>query len=516
MSRTRTINFLDGLAFSYIFQFVVMVTGIWLTPFLLRHLGLHDYGLWLVGLQLLNYLGLVDFGILAVLPREVAYIRGRTNDSAELAGLVGKVGKVVSAQTLLVALASYILWRRVPSDWMALRTALGWMLAATTAIYPLKLFPAVLEGLQDIGFANRVRLVSWLASTGITVWMVEGGWGLNSLAAGLVINQAVFSAITALRLKARHPAVFQNLFGRERLQWRDFTRGAWVSLGQVAQLLLSGIDMLVIGKVLGPAAVVPYACTAKLIAVMQNQPHMIVHAALPGLSELKTSESPARILSASTALNLSMLLLSGFLGTVVLCANEGFTRWWVGDAQYAGNLLSLAFVVTMVVRHFTHTLGYTLFCFGYEKLTTISALIEGAFNLVAAYLLVRAFGLVGIPIATTAAALLVSLPLGLKGLCQELKVSPRHILQPFAPLIVRSTALLALGYGFTLICMPRGPLWLAVTCLVAAIVYATVMSSFLRRPPLSKYIQAHVPALRSWSLYPANAESATAVQGSEA
>jgi O-antigen/teichoic acid export membrane protein len=494
-----------------------MLTGIWLTPFLLRHLGQHDYGLWLVGLQLLNYLGLVDFGILAVLPREVAYIKGRTNDPVELARLVRKVGKVVSAQTLLVALASYILWRRVPADWMALRTALGWMLAATTIMYPLKLFPAVLEGLQDIGFANRVRLISWVGSSGITVWMVECGWGLNSLAAGLVINQALFSTVAALRLKVRNPAVFQNFFAGERLQWRDFTRGAWVSVGQVAQLLLGGIDMLVISKVLGPAAVVPYACTAKLIMVMQNQPHMIVHAALPGLSELKTSESPARILSASTALNLSMLLLSGFLGTIVLCANEGFTRWWVGDAQYAGNLLSLAFVVTMVVRHFTHTLGYTLFCFGYEKLTTISALIEGAFNLVAAYMLVRHFGLVGIPIATSAAALFVSLPFGMKGLCKELKVSPLRILQPFVPLLLRSAGLLALGYGFTLICMPRGPVWLAVTCVVAAIVYVAVMSPFLRRPPLGQYIQSHVPALRPWCLQGENPTGAAIVaQGSEA
>jgi len=45
--------------------------------FLLHRIGQHDYGLWLVGAQLLGYLGLMDFGIVALLPRATASAAAR-------------------------------------------------------------------------------------------------------------------------------------------------------------------------------------------------------------------------------------------------------------------------------------------------------------------------------------------------------------------------------------------------------------------------------------------------------
>ncbi len=499
---TRTARFLEGLVFGYLFQIVVMVTGIWLTPFLLRHLGQHDYGLWLVGLQLLNYVSLVDFGVLAIFPREVARLSSPGEAALPLADLVRKTTKIVLGQALLVGIGSYCLWLTVPASWAALRAPLGWVLASMAAIYPLKLFPALLEGFQDLGFANRARLGAWAASTALTIYLVSQGSGLYSLAAGLILNQVAFSGIAALRLRSLRPDLFNGFFQADKFGWADFTRGAWVSIGQVAQLLLGGIDMVVIGNVLGPEAVVPYACTSKLIMVLQHQPHIIVQGAMPGLSQMKGSESRERIRATSTALNISMLLLSGWLATVILSINAGFIEWWVGGNQYAGNVLSLAFVVTMLARHFTHTLGYTLFCFGYERLTSISALVEGLVNLALAYIGTKYLGLPGIPLATLAAALFVALPFSLRGLTRELQVPASVILQPFLPVVLRSAVLIALAYGVSTLYMPHGPVALALTGLGSSLIYGLCMLDYARRPPLGRYIEAHIPAVRSWWLRP--------------
>src|SRR5258708_27145169 len=76
ISRSR--RFVDGLVLGYAYQALVMVAGLWLTPFLLSHLGQHDYGLWLTALQMVTYLTLADFGMIALLPRTVAYSTGRS------------------------------------------------------------------------------------------------------------------------------------------------------------------------------------------------------------------------------------------------------------------------------------------------------------------------------------------------------------------------------------------------------------------------------------------------------
>ena len=76
MSRTQ--RFLTGFVTGYAHLILATIAGLWLTPFFLRHLGQSTYGLWLVGTQIIAYLLLMDLGIVALLPRETAYVTGRT------------------------------------------------------------------------------------------------------------------------------------------------------------------------------------------------------------------------------------------------------------------------------------------------------------------------------------------------------------------------------------------------------------------------------------------------------
>src|SRR5271170_3159395 len=102
---TRSKRFFGGLRLGYLYQATVMVFGLWLTPFLLKQLGQHDYGLWLVGLQTLSYLVLMDFGIVALLPRATAWASGhalRGIPGGDLAGTIGRTARIVLYQTPVV------------------------------------------------------------------------------------------------------------------------------------------------------------------------------------------------------------------------------------------------------------------------------------------------------------------------------------------------------------------------------------------------------------------------------
>src|SRR5258705_9631024 len=108
---SRTNRFLSGIGFGYASQVLTTMVGFWLTPFLLRRIGQHDYGLWLVGTQLLFYLALLDIGIVALLPRETAYATGRAgsiDDASDLPLLIGQTMRVIAWQMPLVALGSVV------------------------------------------------------------------------------------------------------------------------------------------------------------------------------------------------------------------------------------------------------------------------------------------------------------------------------------------------------------------------------------------------------------------------
>src|SRR5579864_4407835 len=49
--RSRSARFLGGVGLGYSFQAISMLVGLWMTPFLLRHIGQHDLGVWMVGTQ---------------------------------------------------------------------------------------------------------------------------------------------------------------------------------------------------------------------------------------------------------------------------------------------------------------------------------------------------------------------------------------------------------------------------------------------------------------------------------
>ena len=130
MSRSR--SFLGGALFAYVYQAALMLVGLWLTPFYIHTLGERDYGIWLVGLAVLNFLLLCDFGVIVVTPRDVANASGTEQagqGAGEVARVAGQTLKVVVAQTGVIALAALGLFFLRPAQDVELRGPVGLILA---------------------------------------------------------------------------------------------------------------------------------------------------------------------------------------------------------------------------------------------------------------------------------------------------------------------------------------------------------------------------------------------------
>ena len=201
-----------------------------------------------------------------------------------------------------------------------------------------------------------------------------------------------------------------------------------MSVSQVAQVLLNGTDVMIVGAMLGPAAVVPYACTGKLVSVLANQPQAILQSAAPALSELRTTADRGRLFQVSAALAQATLAVSGLVACIVLAVNAGFVRWWVGPDQFGGVPLTLLLLAAMIIRHFNTTNVYALFCFGHERRLALTGLADGVATLAISAALVRSFGLAGAPLGAIAGVVLVSAPLNLAALSRETGVPRRRSL----------------------------------------------------------------------------------------
>ena len=499
MSRTK--RFLGGVSFGYANQVLLTIVGLWLTPFLLHRIGQHDYGLWLVGAQLLAYLGLMDFGIVGLLPRATAYATGRAGsvtEAKDLPEIIGQTTWVVLCQTPLVALAACILWFTIPVAWGPLRTPIGVVMLSFVLAFPLRIFAAVLQGLQDLTFLGKLNIATWLSGTTVTVALVFAGKGLYALAFGWVVTQLMTAGICYLRLRRRYPETipdrlpsFSWLTARGQLK-----QGFWVSVAQLAQAFVSGTDMLIIGALLGPLAVVPFACTGKLIGVLANQPQMLMHAAGPALSEMKMAESRQKLFQVCTALSQAMLLVSGAVVCIVLTVNRGFINWWVGAGQYGGLLLSSLLLLAMLLRHWNTTAVYAIFCFGYERRISVTTLLDGVVTVGGAILFVRLFGVVGAPIGALLGVCLVSLPGNLSALAHENGVKPITLIKTLWPWFYRFVFLATGAWVLATVFVPQTFPAIAITALLSGVTYALVMLPLVFREPLGGYVRPRLSAAR--------------------
>jgi O-antigen/teichoic acid export membrane protein len=491
---SRTQAFLKGAWTGYANQALVIFIGLWLTPFYLHHLGQRDYGLWLVGTQLFGYLTLLDLGVTGLLPRETAYVTGRiqregTVTHQDLAELVARVFRIALWQMPVMALGAALLWRFNPNAWSQLRFPLAIALATLVLLFPTRTFHGLLIGLQDFGFLNLTGSLAYVLTAALTVFWVRQGWGLYALAAGWSAGQLLTTVMWIARAWTRYRYALPHRF--PRLQWsvtrHYLSRSSWLTVAKIADVLLGGTDMLIIGKVLGPAAVVPYACTGKLLLVFSNQPLALATLAMPGLSEMRFAESRERMRQALTAITQGMLLTTGLLVTVVILVNRGFVGWWVGKDYYAGTALTVLLIVAVVLRHFSIGMAAAVFPLGYERRLALLTAADGVISVLAAILLTRQVGLIGIPLGNICGVCLIGLPGALVVLRRELKVSYIALLSPFAAWAIRLAVLLVLGWYLSrLLPLSRfGSLSAAgVACLA---VYALTMWSIVSRPPVSQY-----------------------------
>jgi O-antigen/teichoic acid export membrane protein len=501
LSGTRTSRIAGGVALSLVHKVVAVLVGLWVTRFLLERLGEAPYGLWLVALQLAAWLSLADLGVVGILPRQAAFASGRSNPEREVAQVAGETLRLVLWQWPLVALLSIGLWFFVPERWADLRGPLALLLTGFVVTFPLRVLPALVEGLQDLVFAGWVAIVSWALNTAIAVALIFAGAGLYALAAGWIATQTIPPLICLLRLRSRHPGVLPPRLPplTRSLTREHLSRSVWVSVSQLAGALGSGADVLLIGLVLGPAALVPYVITGKLFNVAGSLPLTLAQQSGPALSQLRVAEGPDRLRQATGALSQAVLVSGGAIAAAALAANPGFVAWWVGPDRFAGMTLTALFAAVMLARHYGTTLVFAVFAFGHERAIALAGLAEGAAGVTLALLLIGPLGLSGALAGQVAAVLVVTVPLLLPLLARATGSRRRTLLAGLFPWAWRAAPAL-LAAVLLADALPPTLTGAALGAGVAVLLYAALMLPLVLREPLRGYVAQlarRLPRVRS-------------------
>ena len=442
----------------------------------------------------------------------VAFTTGRAAAtlSGDLQKLIGVTTRLVLRQFPFVAVLSAITWWVVATGWPLLALPFGVVVVTFVLTFPLRIFQAVLQGMQDLTFLAGSQSLSWIVGTAVTVGLVASGFGIQALAIGWMCTQVVGTGLAWRRAATRYKQIFPSRLPPMALGMAraELGRGIWMSVSQVAQVLLNGTDLLIIGMLLGPAAIVPYACTGKLLTILASQPQLFMQTTLPALSELRTSVPQARLFQVSTSMSQLLLLCSGAIACVVLAVNESFVSWWVGEARFAGVGLTAVLVLGMLLRHWNLAAIYTLFCFGNERRLALTTAADGILGVVAMLALVPWLGLYGAAVGSLIGTATVSLPLNLSALARQEGVRVAATLRPLGGWFGRFAVAIAVVLAAVTWWPARSVAMGATAGSTIALLYLIlVVVPVARRPPLgtmlSPRLQPVVAFLRQLARRPA-------------
>lgn len=489
MNSTRTTRLATGVALGFANHLIAMVVGLWLTRFLLERLGQAHYGLWLAVVQLLGWLALADLGVVGLLPRDIAADSGASDADARIRTRIGVTARVIAWQLPLVLLlaAGTALFAR--HRWPTLAGPLAIAMTGYVLAFPLRLFPAVLHGLQDFGFLARNQLLALALNTLVVVGLVSAGTGLYALAAGWSLAQILPPLACAVRLARIKRASIPDRLPPISLGGVRIAVGnsIWVSLSQVSVALSAGSDILVIGFVLSPEAAVPYAVTSKLMMVLSVLTTTVTQQAMPGLSQVRAAESPERIAGITRALVLVVLTVTGATGALVMAVNGGFVTWWLGAEQYAGPTLTALVVMATIVKHFSTSLIYAAFAFGHERMISLVTLMEGIISALAMLAFVHLWGIRGAPVGQMTGIIFVTIPVLATALGRDSGRRATEVIGDAAPWLILAAVPLVAAAAAAWRAADAG---LATTALLggaAVALYGLFLTPLFRRSPLDGY-----------------------------
>jgi O-antigen/teichoic acid export membrane protein len=409
MSHKRKI--LQGSASGMLRVLLSMLVSLLLPPFLVHRMPPPEYSAWVLILQLSAYVYLLDFGLQTAIGKFVAQydaVSDRVNSARVLSTsvIILSIAAVISA-----AIIGILTWR-VPQLFHQMPGALlrsvreGLLAVGLTAAFslPFGAFMAAFVGLQKYSVPVILSTLNRILSAAAVVGILLMHGSLVQLA----LVMAAFNVIAALmqflgwRVYARERVDFSFLYFDRKTALQLVKYGGVLSLWTLAGLLISGLDVLIVGhydyKNTGFYAVASSVTNFMLLVVGS-----IFGPILPAVSSIQAGagSTPLHIGGLLVKVTRYCALALCLLGSPILIGAYPLLSLWVGHSYAVRSAWYLEILVLgNVVRQLTYPYALVVVATGKQHLATIAAVGEAIVNVVVSVLLVQKMGAAGVAIGT--------------------------------------------------------------------------------------------------------------------
>jgi O-antigen/teichoic acid export membrane protein len=267
---------------------------LFLTPYIIHHVGMERYGIWALVGVLTGYAGLLDFGIRSGFVKHIAEHYAK-RDFDEINRIVnsGFVFYLIFGLVLFIAAYAGIgVLLHIFNIPEKLRGEAVFVFLLGVALFcagnAVSSFNAVLSGMQRMDLSNRIGLAMSLPNIAGVVFFLEKGYGLPGLMVNAALNLIVSSSVNFIVVFNLLPCLRFNPFLFSKKTFRAlYTFGYKMQTSVVSSAVHFQMDKLLIGHFLDIGSVACYSVAAQIASKAREIPVLIISAILPTASELQ-------------------------------------------------------------------------------------------------------------------------------------------------------------------------------------------------------------------------------------
>nr|ALK44304.1 O-antigen flippase Wzx [Colwellia sp. C1] len=397
----------EKLLKSSIFRVIEIVTvtliSLALTPYLIKHLGDENYGLWLLILSTLGWFNFIDLGFASAVKREIAIaLEKRDNQRINIVFsvavvLFGTLGVVAASCILILALVPELLGITIESQETA-AIALSILAIKVLLDFIMNSFHGFFTAYLRMDIDANISLLNTMIKSALVFYLIVD---LNIYGA---VIATIAADIVAHCLKVYYAKKLNNgfKFSLKFVSFNEikhlFSYSKHLVAAGIANTILKRSDPVVISHIMGLKFVALYGVINNLINQIESLVIAIVGVFNPMLNRLVARNGAIDdVFKHIVDVNFFVVIL---LYTPLAILAEDFIFLWIGSeyAQYASlaSILGFAYICKSISR----PIGAVLLAQANHKLMSLVSLFGALLNISLSIIFAHQWGLFGVAIAT--------------------------------------------------------------------------------------------------------------------
>ncbi|HWB32285.1 MAG TPA: oligosaccharide flippase family protein [Acidobacteriaceae bacterium] len=433
-----------------------LIVGFFLAPFIVHRLGNLAYGVWVLAISSVNYMGLLDLGMASSVIRFVSKgytTKDHTLASEALSAVLWVRMQISGVIVLFTALLAVVFPHmfKVPAELVHdARVALLLIGISTTISMSFGVFSSTLSALHRYDLRSIVTLTELTIRAGGVVLVLRSGHGIVAIACCELLTAIVGKSLLAYLARKAYPELRIGL----NRPAKDVLRRIW-SYSMYAFLITIGVqivyqtDNLVVGAFVSATAVTFYSIGNSLCRYTEQMVTAMTTTFTPAASSYEAAGDVYSLRSLYFNGTRATMAITLPVTVTLIIRGGSFIAVWMGPqySHISGTVLAiLAIALTFSLQNSTAV----AIAFGVEKHKMLAkwTLAEAFANLTLSVILAHRIGLYGVAIGTLVPSLAIQLLLWPRYVSRVVDVTlPQVLWNTWGPMFVCIAPFAAASYA---------------------------------------------------------------------